>query len=167
MIPSTDQAARNLAERQDQTAAIVNGLPELYRRGRIPNRRDGWPSSTMGPEGRGAGDHSDPTANAATGRDPRSDEVTLLALQAARADRESRKWAAEAIGCINRAREIEDDTRGRQNTVPCCLVCDDPAPRPRRGLCEADYALWRRHGMPELTELRKIRQDLENVSPVT
>ena len=48
--------------------------------------------------------------------------------------------------------------RGRQNTVPACIVCAGPAVPARRGMCGTDYQAWLRADRPDLEGFKRQRQ---------
>jgi hypothetical protein len=47
--------------------------------------------------------------------------------------------------------------RGRTNSVATCIVCAGPAPRCRRGLCDACYKAWTRADRPDIHAFRVER----------
>ena len=166
MIPTVAQTERLIARIKDGTNQLENGLTDLFRRGRLAPTRDSYPTTpthTTPDDDDGNGriaTHGDPTGQAATlniDHPQRPDRLTSWAIDA---NQRAQRILAEldAInGLIDLARRQETNTQGRQNTVPICLACDDPAPRPRRGLCLACYQWWRRNGTPELAAVRKAR----------
>lgn len=114
-----------------------------------------------GPTGKGG--HSDPTLAVVLRPDP-------LALEHKRLVNELDslyKAAAAVEATLLRLKPIDPDKveRGRQNAVPPCLACFDPAPQPRRGFCVACYHAWRRADMPDLTSFSRQRR-AEQAPPV-
>lgn len=114
------------------------------------------------------GQYSDPTPQQVIKPDPLAEEYQALVDDLA-----AFYLAATNLGArIRRLLPIDPRTvtRGRVNTVPCCLACDGPAPRCRRGLCDPCYTAWLRADRPDMHEFRKQRTTpvpLEHIDPMS
>lgn len=115
------------------------------------------------------GDHGDPTGSTAIDPDPLAQEHDALvddvmAFYRASVNLETR---------IRRLAPVKpsDVPRGRVNSVPTCIICHGPAPRCRRGFCDACYTAWIRADRPAVNLFRKQRlaalepQEREHVDP--
>lgn len=101
------------------------------------------------------GDHGDPTGQRAIDPDPLATEHAELTADVTAFFRAAERLAAR----IERLKPVDPDSveRGRVNSVATCIVCLGPAPRCRRGLCEACYRAWVRADRPELHEFKTAR----------
>lgn len=114
-------------------------------------------ASAKGPKGQ----HADPTSATAIDPDPLALEHDALvddvvALYLASVNLQARLRRLEPI-------KSRDVPRGRVNSVPTCIICHGPAPRCRRGFCDACYTAWIRAERPEVHLFRKRR--LEALAP--
>lgn len=116
---------------------------------------------------RGKGGHADPVGMAAVaailGKAPESMQYHAALVKVLEA-----KFQADAalIGLLRQIAPADPAKiqRGKVNLGPTCLVCEDPTPTPRRGMCDADYRAWKRAGMPDLTTFKRTRQPEEEAS---
>jgi hypothetical protein len=101
--------------------------------------------------------HADPTPGAVIAPDALAlEHDALVAL--------IRAWeraGQELASTIRRLRPVDPEKveRGRVNQVPACLACTGPAPRCRRGLCDACYTAWLREDRPDMHRFRLTRQE--------
>lgn len=101
------------------------------------------------------GDHADPTPQQVIKPDPLTLEHAALV-----ADLEAFQTAALNLGArLQRLAPIDPTKidRGRQNTVPACIVCAGPAVPVRRGMCDACRKAWERADHPDVSAFRKQR----------
>lgn len=141
-------------------------LNELRKHGvSLWNATADWQSSLRsGADGRKAkGDPSDPTYAAAMSVLQGFDRGLETAHDDFKASIE--RLDAAALEVAARFRQLmpldKNDPsihRGRQNTVPACIVCSGPAFPVRRGMCEADYRAWLRADRPDLEGFKRQRQ---------
>lgn len=106
-----------------------------------------------GPTGKGG--HSDPTLAVVLRPDPLAlEHKALVSLLD-----ELYKAATAVEATLLRLKPVDPNKieRGRQNAVPLCNACHDPAPQPRSGYCEPCYRAWLRAGRPDRTGFSKAR----------
>jgi hypothetical protein len=121
--------------------AVQAYLPELVRK-REHEVSDGFPTTSMGGGSGSAGGPSDPTASEATRRKDR-DPIALTIDTLFDGIGEVRDVARRLEGGMSRVRNVEDDSRGRQNSIEDCLACDRPVVgRRRAGYGEDCYRAW-------------------------
>jgi hypothetical protein len=101
--------------------------------------------------------HADPTPGAVIAPD-------ALALEHAALVQQIRAWeksGQELVATLRRLRPVNPDDveRGRVNSVAACMACTGPAPRCRRGLCDACYTAWLREDRPDMHRFRLTRQE--------
>lgn len=109
--------------------------------------------------------HSDPTGTAAANPDALALEHEglvddLMAYYVA---------ASKLTDRLHRLAPIDPNKveRGRVNTVAVCLACAGPAPRCRRGFCDACYTAWIRKGRPDMVRFcRERRAELQPLEPL-
>lgn len=114
------------------------------------------------------GDHADPTLATVMAPDPLALEHAALVAEIGLLD----KAAAALVARLRRLEPIDPKKleRGRVNSVPACIICGGPAPRCRRGMCDADYTAWLRAERPDIYLFRKERTAVpvrEHVDPRT
>ena len=164
--PSLRQEEKQLAELKDLLASILNALPALYRRARIPAGRDGYPASTLNdgaPQttvdeyGIPMPPLSDPTGETAVSPQVQRGPVDGWAAEAASGMGEALGGLRRVVGAIDACREHDKKHYGRGvSSVGTCAACGEPD-RIRRGLCSACYQWWLREGKPEMSVVKKER----------
>jgi hypothetical protein len=100
--------------------------------------------------------HADPTYTAASNPD-------ALALEHAALVADIQAWHNAGLRLGARLRRLQpldpnQIERGRVSTVPACIACSGPAPRCRRGLCDACYTAWIRAERPDMHRFRLDRR---------
>lgn len=160
--PTAQQWSRTITAIRRLLDTIETEGPELFRRDGHTSQPDGYPTSSLGGDGRG-GTTSSSTETAALAEE-RSDVIHLDALGLRHNLLRLHEYANAAVGCISHARQHSSNRRSDHGPSGCCVVCDrhvegTAEDRLRRGMCEADFRAWLRAGRPDVVEFRRHRTE--------
>lgn len=159
--PTERQWTRDIESLRRILDTLQSAGIELFDRDRHTAQPDGYPTSSMGGDGRG-GSTGSSTENAALA-EPRRDQVHLDALGLRHNMLRMVEYANAALGCVQHAKQVSEDKPADHGPSGACVVCDrrvegTAEDRLRRGMCHADYTAWVRAGRPDIGDFKRDRK---------
>lgn len=158
--PTKGQWARICDQLHRAVEVLENAGPLLFDRDQHTAQPDGYPTSSMGGDGRGGSTST--SVEAAILAKHRRDQVHEDARNLAANVGTALDLLSAAIGNANHAASIATDRPADHGPSGTCLVCErrvegTSEDRLRRGMCHADYMAWDRAGRPDLATFRRER----------